>query len=510
MSPRDNSDETRQRLASMQPMPEDLPEAAAEPPGAIKAGSLVGRSLPMAIWLLAAPILVQQFLAACVGLADKVMAGGLPDWVVLPAMDAIGIGSYVGWFIAIAASGIGIGGQALIARAMGSGDRDLAHRALGQSMLLAGGWGILVGIALWFAASPLAVLTELSDEASVYLVQYIRVLSIAMPACCIMNAGAMALHGSGDTLRPALVTAAVNVVNVIVSLVLSGADIRLGETTVINPWSWDLHVIGIATGTAAAYVAGAVLIVVVLFRGVKDLRLRWADMRLDLSVIGRVARIGIPNFLEGISMWTANLFVLQFIGQVSAQMAVRMGSDEPVMEGLQGANIIAAQWESFSFLPGFAFGVSAGTLAGQFLGAGDRRRARLAVLACTGIAIIVMGTLGIAMMLFGRDLTLVISDMPIHLAIVPALLLIGGASQPAFAVMMVMRQALLGTGDTTWTFILTTISSYGVRLPMAWYLGIHLEWGLIGIQFALCGEILVRATFFFGRFMQGGWAKRAI
>ena len=79
-------------------------------------------------------------------------AGALPEDVVLPAMDAIGIGSYIGWFIAIAVSGVGVGGQALIARAMGGGHKATASSVLGQSIVLAGLWGIVVACGLWVAA----------------------------------------------------------------------------------------------------------------------------------------------------------------------------------------------------------------------------------------------------------------------------------------------------------------------------------------------------------------------
>jgi Na+-driven multidrug efflux pump len=80
--------------------------------------------------------------------------------------------------------------------------------------------------------------------------------------------------------------------------------------------------------------------------------------------------------------------------------------------------------------------------------------------------------------------------------------------QVAFAVMMVIRQSLKGVGDTFWTFLITSISSWGVRLPAAWFLGVYLELGLLGIWYAICGEMLVRAVLFFLRFRYGNWAKQ--
>ena len=103
-------------------------EALISSEGEIRSGKLAGKSMWAAIWILALPVLLQQTMAACVGLADKIMAGGLPDQIVVAALDGLGIGAYVGWFIGIAMTGLGIGGQALIARANGAGDVTLLER----------------------------------------------------------------------------------------------------------------------------------------------------------------------------------------------------------------------------------------------------------------------------------------------------------------------------------------------------------------------------------------------
>ena len=474
--------------------------------GEIQNGSLAGKTMWAAIWFLAIPILIQQILVATVGLADKMFAGALPEDIVLPAMDAIGIGSYIGWFISIAVSGVGIGAQALIARAMGRGDVEFGQRAVAQSLILALIWGIVVAIALWMLADSIGDLCQLSGQAKTYLTQYIRIVAIGMPACSIMTTGAMALHGSGDTLRPALVTVVVNIVNVSVSWGLSGAAMRFGDETYTNPFDYNLHVTGIAIGTSVAYLVGGILIVAVLLKGSKDLSLRLRNLVPDFALFWRIAKIGVPNFFEGLSMWAANLFILQFIGQISMQMATKNGSDVPV-QGLQGAHVIGVQWESFSFLPGFAIGIAAGTLAGQYLGAGNEKYARKAVWSCVMLAVIFMGSIGIVMMFAGDSLTSFITQEPMHLALVPKLLFIAGVTQIGFAVMMVIRQALKGVGDTTWTFAITSFSSWCIRLPAAWYLGIHVELGLVGVWYALCGEMLIRAVLFIIRFNQRGWMK---
>jgi putative MATE family efflux protein len=492
-------------------------EAAPESEGVIRSGNLAGRTMWAAIWILALPILVQQTMAACVGLVDKIVAGSLPVHIVRPAMDGISVGSYVGWFVSIAMAGLGIGGQALIARAMGAGDRAQSQRALAQAISASVAWGIFIGVLMWFGAGPLATMAQLSPEASMHCRQYVQTLALFMPFIAIMMVGSMCLHGAGETLKPSIIAAVVNVLNIGFTWALSGVELRFGqpgeEFTIPNPMPIDpaqWGVIGIAAGSGVAYVFGAAFTLWLLLRGVRDLRLEGREMPFDGRMIWRFMRIGVPNFLEGIAMWAVNLFVLRFIGQVAAMRAAEAaanGEERAVAEGLHGAHLIAVQWEAFSFLPGFAIGTAAGALAGQYLGAANPRMAQKAVMACTGFAALFMGVLGVVFIFGGTFLTSIISTDPVHLEETPRLLLICGLVQVFFAVTMVVRQALRGVGDTTWVLIITTVSSYGVRLPAAWLFGVHLGYGLAGIWIGLCGEIVVRALLFTARFAHGGWKR---
>jgi Na+-driven multidrug efflux pump len=490
--------------------------------GQIKSGRLVGKSLPIAIFIIAMPALIQQLMAAMVGLFDKILAGSLPESIVVSSLDGLGVGSYVGWLIGIAMAGIGIGGQALIARAMGAGDSDQSHAALGQSLLISFVWGAIFASCMWLLAPQLAALALLEEQvqARAFCIEYVRIMAYGLPFFGIMMVGGMCMHGAGESLVPSVIAVLVNVVNIVVSWVLSGADLDwLGVEGVENPFGFDLYVAGIAWGSAVSFACGALLTLIVLARGIKDLRLHPDRLLLDRSMSWRVVRIGIPNFFEGLSMWMANLVVLWFIGEVAeeklaASMMLDTSADSAELseagQGLQGVHIIAVQWEAFSFMPGFAVGIAAGAIAGQFVGAGNLRMARRAVWTCIGIGVVIMGLMGLVFTFFGSTLTSLISDDPIYMETVPKLLLICGVMQVFFAISMVTRQALRGLGDTTWVFLITTCSSYLVRLPAAWLLGVVFEMGLVGIWIGLCGELVIRSMLFLARFMHGGWAAKKI
>ncbi len=456
-----------------------------------------------AIWILALPVLVQQTMAACVGLVDAIYTGRLPEPIVVPALDAIGVGSYLTWFIGIAMTGLGIGGQAIIARAMGRGDRVESHQALGQSVVLSLVWGAGVGVVLWLGAWPVATLCRLSSEAAELLVVYIQIIAYSMPLAGLMMVGAMCLHGAGQTIAPSLIAVGVNLLNIVASWVLSGVDLTFGQWTLVNPFSLDMELAGIAWGTSGSYLFGGILTLYVLKRGVKDLRLEPRDLTLERRMMMRIIRIGGPGFADSMMMWSANLLVLLVIGMIATAEAI----DGAPKEGLQGAHLIAIRWESFSFLPGFAVGTAAGALAGQYLGAGNPRMARRAILACTGLAVAIMGSLGLVFIFGGDFLTRIISHQEVHLEETPSLLLICGIVQIFFALTMVLRQSLRGVGDTRWTFLITTFTSFFIRLPAAWLLGVVLGMGLTGVWIGLSGEIVLRACFFGWRFLHGGWMR---
>ncbi len=474
--------------------------------GTIRAGKLAGKSMWQAIWLVAVPVLLQQVMTACVGLVDKILAGNLPREIAVPALDGIGIGTFVGWFISIAMTGLGVGGQAIIARGMGSGDRRETHAALGQSMTLAVLWGVAIGALMWSTAGPLAHVSGLSPEATKACVVYVRAVAVAMPFTGVMMVGTMCLHGAGEATKPFQIAVLVNIVNIVAAWLISGVELHILGRPVPHPIghsaeSWG--VFGIGAGAAIAYFVGALATIRVLSRGVKDLRLDRSCMRLERAMSWRIVRVGVPNFFEGVAMWAVQLFVLHFIGEASAVRAAAGLGDG----GLVGAHTISVQWESFSFLPGFAMGTAAGAVAGQYLGAGNPRLARRAIWACTIVGMAIMGSLGIVFMTSGQFLTSLISNEPVHLEVVPKTLFICGTVQVFFALAMVVRNGLRGVGDTVWILWITVFSCYGLRLPMAWYFGIHLGGGLPGIWIGLCAELVARGLLFLARFLWGNWSR---
>lgn len=454
-------------------------------------GRLAGLSLPRQVFVLSIWPLLEQVLNFLVSTVDLMLAGRLsPSPLAVAATDALGTAGYIGWLMGMLQSAVGIGTAALVSRAVGGKHRRLANAAVGQSMLMGLAVGLLVGGVIYAIAPSIGRFTKLSDAALPLCVTYLRIIAMAAPFSALLFIGGAALRASGDTRSPFLVMLLVNIVNAGTSVLFTFGPAPIGQHGVA----------GIAAGTAVAWVVGCFIILTVLVRGKGGVRLHLHRLRPHRHTLWRITRVGVPNLLETSGMWMANFAVLAVVGRIGERDGF----------GAIGTHIIAVRLESISYLPGFAVGIAAATLTGQYLGLGDVDRAKQAVRLCWLVAAVLMGLMGVMFMLIPGPLVALISPAPEHQAVAPTLLIICGPIQVFFATYAVLAQALRGAGDTRSAMMLTYASAYLVRLPGAWIVGVTLGYGLEGVWVVLCGELMLRGCLFAWRFRQGGWAKAKV
>ncbi len=496
----------------------------ATPEGRIKSGRLAGLSMWQAIWVLSWPVLIESALGSFVGLTDTTLAAGLSQ----EATDAIGGTAYFMWFVGLVGMALGVGATALIARAMGKGRLAVANGAVGQSVILGVVAGIFVGVGIALLAPTIADWLSLTGSARDLAISYLRITAVAVPAQTFLSIGIACCRGAGDALRPLAVMAIVNVCNIIASIALSGVDLAVGTLDAAsgavqrkvyfqNPSPLELGLDGVAWGTAIGWTIGGFIMLVMLLRGSHGVRLRARRMKFHWITSHRLLRIGLPNFLEMLGMWIGNFLTILMVGWLKTP-------------GLLGAHIVAIRIEAFSFLPGFAMSLAAATLAGQYLGARNPRLARIAVHRTAMIGGALMGVFGVCFIFLGTSITGLLTQEPIHLELVPQLLIVCGLVQVPFAMSLIYRSALRGAGDTNVVMWITWTSTYAIRLPLAWLLcGVEIPlpgggvipnpaplqtwWGihpLVGFWIGLCAEIVLRAIFFTAYFLSGRWTKAKV
>jgi len=510
--------EALEHVGSVQPAPSRRVTITAD--GRLTGGKLAGLTMAGAIFTLAWPILADSLLNALVGLTDTVLSAGIDDGGA--STDAVGGAVTILWFVQLVVQAIGVGATALISRAVGGHKVGVANAALAQTLLLAAVCGVGVGIAMAAVARPAASIMNLSPEATDGFIAYLHINAIGVPFGSVLFAGIACARGAGDSFRPLIIMLLVNVVNCVLSWLLSGVELKsaavVGGEAVTrwvlhNPSPVEMGVRGIGWGTCVSYILGCVLMVGLLGRGLGGIKLRRARLRPHWHTMRRLIRVGVPNFLETLGMWAGNMLVILMVGRMGVEHA-----------GFLGSHLLAVRIEAFSYLPGFAFASAAATLVGQCLGAGSPEMASRAVNVCVWSAGLFMGLMGLLFIGWPTTLVGLMSAQAVHLDLAPPLLFVTGMVQVPFAISIVYRTALRGAGDVRAAMWITWISTYLLRIPMAYiFSGVTISvlgdeipnpspWklGLLGVWIGLCAEIVIRAVMFLIRWRQGRWANQRI
>ena len=439
------------------------------------------------LWALAWPVLAEQMLHMLVGLNDTYLANHVDQsrQTTAAASAAVGTISYFLWLVGLLTGAVGTGSTAIIARATGARHRRLANSICGQSIgagLLA---GVVLGAIMFVFAEPIARITGLNGQAREFAHQYLRMLSFSLPFLTTMFVANACLRGAGDTLTPAVTFVIVDVVNMAFSWGLTYGMFGLPR------WGFS----GIAMGTVIAYVAGGVIQIIVLLRGRGGIRLYLHRLQPHWHNLKRLLRIGVPSGLEGLLQWGINFALVVVINQM----------DKSNVSAAAHNNAIKI--EALSFLTGFAFATAAATLVGQSLGMRDPKRAARGAYLAYALGGGLMILCGLFFMTFGWLPSDLLSDDPAVRELTTRCLFVAGFSQCGFAAQMIFGGALRGAGDTMVVMLLNIGSLFFVRLTGALFVGLWLKMGLVAVWSVLAGELLVRGSLIYGRFLHGGWRK---
>lgn len=444
---------------------------------------------------LAAPVVVMNFLHIAVEYVDTWLAGNYltPNEAPLAAINQI---RYVMWMVFTLFTVVSIGATAVVARFVGARDYRSARRATGQSLLLGMGISMVVLAVGWLAIEPLVGLLNLEPTAATLAIRYLRIALPVLPAIMVEEVGSACLRAAGDTVSGMVAVGVVNVVNIILSASLLtgwGPFPRLG---------WQ----GLAIGSVCGRVVGATIILGLLIGGRAGLWVRWRLLRPDWAMQKRLLRIGLPGGVDSVSLVFCQLWFVAIIN--------RLGNTAAAAHGI-GVSI-----EALAYMPGAAFQLATATLVGQFLGAGDRRRAKRSALMACGVGTAIMSLCGVAFFVFAPQFAgIFLPGSGNEVGRTAATLLrVSAISMPPLAVTIVLTGALRGSGDTRWPLLFTLIGFLGIRIPLAYYLAY--EWielplvglgvggcglGVIGAWYAMITDIFVRCALVSARFLHGGW-----
>ncbi|MCH7868174.1 MAG: polysaccharide biosynthesis C-terminal domain-containing protein, partial [Myxococcales bacterium] len=266
-----------------------------------RATAVLTGDLRRTLFLLALPVLAEQFLNSFVGFVDLFLSGHLsPDptsELNQHATSAIGIAAYMGWLATMLFGFVGVGTTALVSRHWGANEHAEANRIANRSMALSLVMGVAVCLLFFLSAPWLAWFLEMEGARYKIAVRYLRIDAFGHIFSSLSLIGAAALRGTGNTRSPMLILGMVSVLNLIISPLLV---FGLGP---LPPLGID----GIVFGTVIARCSGGLLMVIALARGISGLKLLRTELTLRGEPVRRILRIG---SVKGDNILSADKYIM--------------------------------------------------------------------------------------------------------------------------------------------------------------------------------------------------------
>ena len=163
-----------------------------------------------------------------------------------------------------------------------------------------------------------------------------------------------------------------------------------------------------------------------------------------------------------------------------------------------------------SFLPCFGFGIAVQTLVGNNLGSGQFTRAQIYGFETAKIATYYTLLLGL-IYIFLPDIVLLLitTDKTIIVVAKPALR-VAGFAQIFYATGVVLANGLQSAGRTFYVMKAEVITNILIFVPLAYFLGVFLNLGLVWAWMALPVYIIIYSITILLKFRKGDWYKEKI
>jgi Na+-driven multidrug efflux pump len=228
-----------------------------------------------------------------------------------------------------------------------------------------------------------------------------------------------------------------------------------------------------------------------LFQGYSRVHVKFARLRVDRKIIGRIIKLGFPNSLQ--------MALRSLVGLALMAIVARYGAYAICAYGI-GLRIF-----SIVLMPSFALATSAATLVGQNLGARKFYRAKASAWSAAGLNSLLMGLAGLAFFAFSANLISVFNANPNVIKMGSEYLKITSFSYIFVAQALVLGRSLMGAGDTIAPLLISAFALLGIQLPLAVILPEYLQIGINGVWWAILISSVLQCVLTCYWFNLGRW-----
>ncbi len=422
---------------------------------------------------LAYPVVISQLGHTLVALSDTIIIGHTGD---VP-LAAVALGSSLFSIFMVVGIGMSYGLTPLIAQEHGRKNLAQCGFLLRHSLVINIVLGLLLSTVIIVGSNYLHLLDQ-EEEVRVLARPFLQLLGISFFPLMIFLTFKQFAEGLGFTRQAMNISIVGNVLNIVIGITLVYGLFGAPKMGVIG--------VGIGTLTDRVLMAVAMTWYVLSSPRFKAYLVHFRQRYLSAAAIKQILGIGTP-------------VALQYVFEVSAfsgaiVMAGWIGARE------QAAHQIAINLASITYMMASGISAAAGIKSGNHFGAGQWRELRSSAIASYHMVLVMMGTTALIFMLGCRLLPLMyISDTAV-VDIAANLLIIAAFFQLFDGTQVVGLGILRGLGDVRIPTVITLLAYWVLGLPVGYFLGIYLDFGVQGIWWGLLLGLLTASILLFFRF----------
>jgi putative MATE family efflux protein len=438
-----------------------------------------------ALFQLLWPLVIEQILMVTMGIADTVMVSTIGEF----AVSGVSIVDVINNLFIIAFGALATGGSVVVSQYIGrknekrsaQSSRQLVYASLGVSFFI-----MLIGV---FLRKPILSLVYGNIESNVMEAAsiYFLISALGYPVLALYNASAALFRSMGNSRIPMLTSLFVNILNI-------------GGNAILI-FGFRMGIAGAALATLISRTTAAFFLTTLLVRG----KYRYSPVSLsgilrihiDLSIIKSILNVGIPSGIESSTFQVGKILVSRIFTSFGTPAIA--------------ANAIATSINSFSYMPGTAFGMGLLTVAGQCIGAKDYVAVKKYTKKIITWGYIVLAVLNSLILLFAAPLSGIFNLGPQAAQLLKSYLRIHSVAAPLFwPLAFIVPNALRAAGDGKYCMITSTITMWIVRITIAHLLAYPLGIGSTAVYYAMGADFALRGFLFTRRWMSGRWQKKNV
>jgi putative MATE family efflux protein len=439
-------------------------------------------NLNRAILLLAVPMVLEMALESLFAVVDVFWVAHLGA----NAVATVGLTESLLSLVIAVGLGLSLSTTAMVARRIGEKDPAGAAVAGVQAIALGLAISLAIGAPCLIFAPDLLRLMGASPAIVAVGSDYARIALGGSGVLLLLFLNNAIFRGTGDAAIAMRILWVSNIINLVLDpcfIFGLGPFPRLGVT-------------GAAVATLTGRSIGLGYQFYRLLRGTERIRILRRQLRINVHVLLRLARVSVTGVLQFAIAHTSWIGLVRIVSMFGAA-------------ALAGYTI-AIRIVIFAILPAWGLSNAAATLVGQNLGAGQPERAEQSVWRTGIYNMVFLGSVGVLFILFAEPLIRLFSHDPAVVPLGAACLRIVSYGNIGYAYGMVMLQAFNGAGDTVTPTYVYLFGFWLLEIPLAYWLAIpaHLRSNGVFVAIVIAETAIAAASAVL--FKRGRWKRQQI